>query len=458
MTPHDPVSKIAAAIPPDIQELCQRFQDAGHQAWVVGGAVRDVLLGRPHGDWDLASSARPEQVQACFRNVIPTGVEHGTVTVLWKGEPVEVTTFRGERGHTDGRRPDEVFFCDNITDDLSRRDFTVNALAFDPLSKQLEDPFDGQGDLQRQQIRAVREPLERFLEDGLRSMRAVRFSATLQFAIEPRTLSAIPKALEVFQKVARERVRDEFLKTLTAPKPSTALDVLRTTGMLAHICPELLQSVGCAQNSHHAHDVWNHMLHCLDVAEPTPVQRLTALLHDVAKPVTRERSDKTGDYSFYGHEKVGAGTARRWMRAYRFPNDLTDEVTHLVRHHLVAYQSLWTDAAVRRWMHRVGTEHTHALLEFARADTRAKGVPVQEDLALLDELQSRVQRELDSGTAFTLKQLAINGRDLMAELGWPPGRHIGEALQSLLEHVLDHPGDNERATLLDLANRQRNSP
>ncbi|MDH5671695.1 MAG: HD domain-containing protein [Myxococcales bacterium] len=436
------------AVPEPVVELCRRFQQAGFRAWVVGGSLRDILLDRPTGDWDLATSATPKQVMGIFEQVIPTGIDHGTVTVLFGGEPYEVTTLRGEGGYSDGRRPDRVFFIDDIEGDLARRDFTVNALAFDPLDGGLIDPFGGLADMAMGRLQTVGVASERFSEDGLRVLRAARFAATLEFQITDDTQAAMTQCLDVFAKVSPERVRDEWLKAFTARAPSRAFEVMRATGILGVTCPELMQQVGCVQNSYHAHDVWTHTMVCMDACERGPIHRLAGLLHDIGKPATRQLSDKTGDYTFYEHERVGAGIAERWLQRYRFSNHERDQVVDLVRHHLVCYTPQWSAAAVRRFIKRVTPERIDDLLALARADALAKGRDVGEELQQLEELAERVQQELAAGAVLGTRDLAISGRDVMQRLGIPPGRRIGEILEILLQQVLDEPALNQRERLL----------
>jgi len=256
-------------VPPDVLAVCRRLREAGHEAHLVGGGVRDMLLGRTPADFDVATDAVPEAVIDLFGNTfaVPTGLKHGTVTVLTgtaPPRPVEVTTFRGEGEYLDGRRPSSVTYVKSLAEDLSRRDFTMNAVAYDPLADTITDPFDGRGDLSRGLIRAVGDPIARFREDGLRPMRAVRQAAQLAFEIDPPTRDAIAPTLDVFRKVSAERIRDELLKLLGAPQPSRGLVLMRDTGLLGEVMPELLEGVGCTQNRFHKHDVFDHTLHVVD--------------------------------------------------------------------------------------------------------------------------------------------------------------------------------------------------
>ncbi|HEY3817997.1 MAG TPA: HD domain-containing protein [Polyangiaceae bacterium] len=440
-----------ADVPRDVLELCERLRARGKRAWIVGGCVRDRLLGRAVADWDVATDARPKELLAIFPRAIPTGIEHGTVTVVKDGHHYEVTTLRGEGTYSDGRRPDWVEFVDDITRDLARRDFTVNAIAVDPVDGRLIDPFDGRGDLERGVLRAVGDPRERFSEDGLRVLRAARFVATLELALDPATEAAIAPTLDTFRKVAAERVRDEWLKTMKARKPSRAFDVMRTTGILAITCPELLEGVGMEQNKWHAYDVWRHGMECMDACQADPVLRIAAMLHDVGKPRTRAWSEKTADYTFYDHDRVGAEIAAPIVERLRFSNEERERIVALVRFHLFHYSDEWSDAAVRRWIRRVGAGRLADLYVLNQADVRAKGRDFAPDLAALAGLEAHVARVLAEGAALSTRDLKVNGRDLMSELGVKPGRIIGEILEVLLDAVTTDPGLNERGRLLERA-------
>jgi tRNA nucleotidyltransferase (CCA-adding enzyme) len=437
-----------SAVPRDVLALCERLRSHGKRAWIVGGCVRDLLLGRVASDWDVATDARPPELLRIFPRAIPTGIEHGTVTVVKEGHHYEVTTLRGEGTYTDGRRPDWVEFVDDITADLARRDFTVNAIAVDPRDGKLIDPFDGRGDLERGLLRAVGDPHERFSEDGLRVLRAARFVATLELALDPSTESAIRPTLDTYRKVAHERVRDEWVKTMKARRPSRAFEIMRRTGILEVTCPELLEGVDMEQNKWHAFDVWRHGMECMDACAGDPVLRIAALLHDVGKPRTRTWSDKTKDWTFYDHDRVGAEIAEPIAARLRFSNEERARIVALVRFHLFHYSDEWTDAAVRRWIRRVGADRVEDLYRLNEADVRGKGRDFEPDLDALAQLKVHVARVLAEGAALSTRDLKINGHDLMRELGLKPGRIIGEILEALLEEVTADPSLNERDALL----------
>jgi tRNA nucleotidyltransferase (CCA-adding enzyme) len=437
-----------AAVPRDVLDLCGALRARGKRAWIVGGCVRDLLRARSANDWDIATDARPKELLSIFPRAIPTGIEHGTVTIVKEGHHYEVTTLRGEGTYSDGRRPDWVEFVDDITADLARRDFTVNAIAVDPLDGKVIDPFDGRGDLARGVLRAVGDPKQRFAEDGLRVLRAARFVATLELTLDEATEAAVEVTLDTFRKVAQERVRDEWIKTMMARKPSRAFDVMRRTGILGVTCPELLAGVGMEQNKWHAYDVWRHALECMDACAGDPILRIAALLHDVGKPQTRAWSDKLADYTFYDHDRVGAEVAEPIAARLRFSNEERSRIVALVRHHLFHYSEEWTDAAVRRWIRRVGPERMEDLFTLNDADVRAKGRDFGPDLQALAGLKAHVARIRADGSALSTRDLKLNGRDLIRELGLAPGRIIGELLDALLEGVIDDPSTNERDALL----------
>jgi len=433
-----------------VLEICKELRNAGERAWVVGGCVRDTVRGQRVNDWDVATTALPQKIQQTFPRVIPTGIDHGTVTVLWKDGAYEVTTLRGEGAYTDGRRPDSVVFVGDIDRDLARRDFTVNAIAYDPVDGQVVDPFHGLIDMRNKVLRAVGDPSERFQEDGLRILRGARFVATLEFELDEATEAAFRGALDTFRKVSPERVREEWVKAMKARTPSRAFEVMRRTGILEVTYPELLEQVGCEQNQWHAYDVWGHTMRVLDESTGDPTERIAALLHDVGKPRTRAWSDKTNDWTFYHHEKVGADMASQWLRDYRFSNRERELIVSLIRHHLICYSAEWTDAAVRRFIKRVGPAHVAPLLRLGEADALGKGRYVEEELAALKELRGRIDDALEQGSALATRDLAVGGRDVIEHLEGGAGPRVGEILRNLLDRVIEDPSLNTRDKLLPL--------
>lgn len=447
------------SIPATLEELARVFLRHGHQCYLVGGAIRDMLLDRRSTDYDIATNALPQQVQAMFKRVIPTGIKHGTVTVLFRGVRFEVTTFRIDQEYLDGRRPDSVVFTPSIEEDLRRRDFTVNAIACDLSTRRLLDPHDGRGDLHRRLIRAIGDPLERFREDGLRPVRACRFAAQFHFEIEPATFAAIPECLDTVRKVSCERIREELLRLLAAPQPSLGFHLMASCGLLALLLPELAAGAGVQQRGGqpgtpalHCFDVLEHSLRSCDAAAPEnlPV-RLAALLHDIGKPGA-SRLEEDGTRSFHGHEKLSAELAVGLLTRLRFSNQLIHKTRHLVLHHMFNYTGQWSDAAVRRFIARVGEEHIPDLLALRRADqvgTCGDSSPCAE----LAAFSRRLEDVLAAARALTLKDLAVDGRDVMGALRLPPGPHIGVLLGELLECVLEDPELNRKESLLAIAGR-----
>ncbi|MFC1655007.1 CCA tRNA nucleotidyltransferase [Myxococcota bacterium] len=421
---------------------------AGHQAYPVGGGIRDVLLGRKVLDWDVTTSARPDDVLELFSRVVPTGIAHGTVTVLVGRSQVEVTTFRGDIGYTDGRHPDRVVFLNSLKEDLKRRDFTVNAMAYDTTRNRIIDPHQGRRDLKKGVIRAVGNPLRRFSEDGLRPLRAVRFACVLGFEIEKKTFGAIGKRLGVFRKVAPERVRVELQKILGSKEAHRGIELLRQSDLLGEILPELNPGIGFAQNRFHKYDVYHHILKCLEHARGDPVLKMAVLLHDIAKPETAEGPE--GERTFYGHEKASAKAAARVLRRLRFSNQERQRVVTLISSHMFHYLPEWTDGAVRRLVRRVGPELLDDVYELRRADAWGRGVGVRDTLANLKSLKGRVARVLDEDAALKVTDLVIGGEEVMQTLGIRPGPRVGKILDALLERVLDDPSLNSLKTLKSL--------
>ena len=416
--------------------------------------MRDILLDRPHTDYDIATDAHPAQVIPLFRSVIPTGIKHGTVTVHFKGTIFEVTTFRTEAAYADGRRPDTVTFTPSIIDDLARRDFTINAIAYDLLSDHVADPHEGRRDLRAGIIRAIGDPSERFREDGLRPLRACRFAAQLGFSVDEPTRTAIPGSLDILARVSAERVRDEILKILQAPLPSVGFALMKDTGILAVVLPELLEGEGVQQGSFHCHDVFRHSLYACDAAPRESLAlRLAALLHDVGKPRTRG-AGADGRPTFYGHEKVSTELTQEILLRLKLPNTTIKEVSHLVAHHMFNYQEEWSDAAVRRLIARVGEGSIDDIIALRRADQvgmcpeNAQYFPKG-----LAEFAGRVGAVMEAGRAFTVSKLAIDGTILMEKLGMKPGPRVGIILNELLQSVLEDPALNDSERLLDIARK-----
>jgi len=423
----------------------------------VGGAVRDMLRGKKSHDWDLATDAPPEEVTAIFKeargSVIPTGIKHGTVTVFYRGRSMEITTYRTEADYSDGRRPDQVRYTTRIEEDLSRRDFTMNAIALRLPKGEKIDPFGGETDIKTGIIRCVGNPTERFAEDGLRPLRAVRFAAQLAYALEAGTLAAIPDALEISAKVSAERARDEIEKIIASDKPSRGFLLMEQTGLLPLFLPELAACRGIDQKGYHRFDVLEHSLLACDYAAekqyPQDI-RIAALLHDIGKTPTRQMG-ADGVWTFYQHEAESEKLARGILGRLRYPNAVIDSVCHLIKEHMFHYTDEWSDAAVRRFIVRVGEDSLTAIYQLRRADSYATAA-VEPPANFLLPLARRVEKSLNENNAFSLKDLAVSGKDLIA-MGIKPGKALGVILDQLLETVLDDPAQNNREALLKIAGK-----
>ncbi len=450
-------------IPVILKKMNNIFEKNGFKAYLVGGAVRDMFMNKEASDWDVATDATPEQVISAFKKVIPTGIAHGTVTVHFMGEEIEVTTFRIEQGYSDGRHPDKVSYASDIEEDLSRRDFTMNAIAVSLKDGSIVDPFNGKADIKNKVIRSVGNPLERFNEDGLRPIRAIRFASQLGFEIETNTLQAISneKVLQKTSTISIERFRDELVKLLKSPKPSVGLKLLENTNIMKLFLPELLEGRNCIQNDvrgYHVFDVLDHNFYSCDGAPVHKVNvRLAALLHDIGKPASKvvRVTDEGEIYNFFSHEKYSETIARKLLTKLRFSNNEINNVCHLIENHMFHYEESWSDAAIRRFVVRVKPENIEDLIDLRLADMYGKyNMPIQikESNAcdLLIQLQDRIKKIQEENSAFTLKSLAVSGKDLM-EIGIPSGRVIGKILDSLLETVLDDPKQNSKDVLLNIA-------
>ena len=438
--------------PASLLAVLARLRQGDHQAYLVGGTVRDVLLGREAPPAvDVSTDLTPDEVMRRFARVVPTGLPHGTVTVIEGEWMVECTTFRREGAYSDARRPDRVEFTDDPEVDLGRRDLTVNAMAWDPASGELLDPHGGALDLERRILRAVGDPLARFREDALRPLRAARFTATLE--MEPdeplrRALAALAAKDSGYAgaTVAAERVRDEIERMLTAVRPSRGFEVLREAGLLALWLPELDRCRGVPQNRFHAYDVYFHSLYTCDAApRGKPDVRWAALLHDIGKPHTRV--ERQGDGTFYNHEFVGTEIAERLLERLRLPIARRTRIVHLIREHMFDYRPAWSDGALRRWLRRVQPEHVADLFDLRIADMLGNGLK-QGFPAYLDPMRQRIERLLRESHALRVTDLAVDGNDVMRELALAPGPAVREALEALLEEVLDDPARNTREHLV----------
>lgn len=432
-------------IPVKPNRIIMRLNEAGYEAYVVGGCVRDAILGRPAADWDITTNAEPEQVKALFPRTVDTGIQHGTVTVLVGREGFEVTTYRIDGEYRDGRHPSEVVFTPSLLEDLKRRDFTINAMAYNE-TEGLIDAFDGMGDLKDGRIRCVGDPQERFTEDALRILRAVRFSAQLNFEIEERTREAAAQLAPSLSRISAERIQTELVKLLTSAHPEV-FRLLYDTGITAVILPEFDACMDTPQNHpHHCCCVGEHLLLALQAVEPDKALRLAALLHDIGKPQTHTRDEQGVDH-FHGHGDAGAEMADGILRRLKFDNDTIYRVKHLVRVHDYLQITL-SPRGVRRAVYRIGKEYFPDYLKLRRADILAQNPSVQQEkLEALETLEKLYQQILKEENCLSLKELAVTGRDLI-EAGLEPGPKLGETLKELLELVIEHPEYNTKEYLL----------
>lgn len=434
-------------IPQEVLRVTQTLQAKGFEAYVVGGCVRDLFLERAPSDWDITTNATPEEIQAAFENTFYTN-EFGTVGVVQEEaaaenlKVIEVTPFRLEGKYSDARRPDSVIFSQKIEDDLKRRDFTINALAYDPTSGSLIDFYDGLEDLAKGLIRAVGEPKERFEEDALRILRAVRIAGQLGFAIEEKTREAMGDSAGQLARISKERIRDEFVKIINSTRPMGSLILSHRLGILQFILPELEEGIDIEQNQAHKYDVYEHNLrtlqHAADQAWPFEV-RLAGLLHDIGKPKSRRWSEEKKDWTFHGHDVVGARMAKKILEGLKFSRETIDTVTKLVRWHMFfSDPDKVTLSAVRRIIVNVGREHIEELIELRICDRIGTGRPKAQPFRLR-KYQAMIDEALRD--PISVSMLKIDGRKLI-EIGEKPGPRMGWTLHALLEEVLDDPAKN----------------
>lgn len=435
-------------IPPAVARVTATLEKAGFEAWIVGGCIRDLLLGRTPKDWDVTTNATPAEIQGLFENTFYTN-EFGTVGVVNDGEEdpslkvVEVTPYRLEGKYSDARRPGSVEFSKNIRDDLKRRDFTVNALAYSPRNGELLDLYDGIKDMNSRLLRAVGEPQERFEEDALRILRAVRISAELGLTIEPRTRTAMGEQSGQLEKISKERIRDEFSRILSSPEPKAAIELSHELGILRYIAPELEQGVGVEQNQAHKFDVFEHNLRTAQHAADKDwsfLIRLAGLFHDVGKPKTRRWSDEKRDWTFHGHDVVGAKMTRKILIDLKFPRETVEQASNLVRWHMFfSDPDKVTLSAVRRIITNVGPEHIWDLVNLRICDRIGTGRPKEQPFRLR-KYQAMIEQAMRD--PISVGMLKTDGKRIMEVTGERPGPRLGWTLHALLEEVLEDPAKN----------------
>ena len=445
-------NEIKISIPKKAQWIIDRITDAGYEAYIVGGCVRDSILGREPEDWDITTSARPEEVKALFARTIDTGIQHGTVTVMLDQEGFEVTTYRIDGKYEDNRHPTEVTFTPNLREDLRRRDFTINAMAYNERTG-LVDLYGGLDDIERKVIRCVGNAEERFTEDALRIMRAIRFSAQLGYTIEEETKHAIRKLAPNLAAISAERIQVELVKLLVSPHPDYLRDAYEL-GVTKVFLPEFDVCMETPQNHpHHMYNVGEHTLHSVLAIQPERVYRIAMLLHDIGKPATLQ-IDENGITHFHGHNEVGEGMAEAILRRLRFDNDTIYKVCKIVLYHDYGNSVEPGFRVVRRAVSRIGEDIFPMLFPVKRADVAAQSDFMREEkLAMIDGWEKVYRQIMEEKQCFSLKDLAVSGKDLIAA-GYKPGPEIGRKLQELLELVLDDPEWNTREKLLEKASER----
>ena len=434
-------------LPPKVKFIIDTITEAGFEAFAVGGCIRDSILGREPNDWDITTSAKPQQVKELFRRTIDTGIAHGTVTVMLDKEGFEVTTYRIDGEYEDSRHPKEVTFTSNLIEDLKRRDFTINAFAYND-SVGLVDAFEGMKDIENGVIRCVGNAMERFSEDALRILRAIRFSAQLGYTIEESTKRAITALADNLRHISAERIQVELTKLLVSPHPDY-LRVAYETGVTAVVLPEFDECMRTPQNHpHHCMNVGEHTLCCVKAVPADKRLRLAMLLHDIGKPATCEVDEEQITH-FHGHQIVSARMAQDILKRLRFDNDTIDVVTALVEFHDYGNGVNPDMRIVRRAMNKIGEEIMPLLFQVRRADVLGQSDYMrQEKLDSLEKWQSLFAKVQEQKQCVSLKTLALNGSDLIG-LGMKPGKEIGETLKMLLDYVLDYPEENTKERLLE---------
>ncbi len=433
-------------IPDDVKTILNTLKNNGYQSYIVGGSVRDFKIGiSSPKDYDITTNALPEQIIRLFDKTVPTGIKHGTVTVMINGEGYEVTTYRIDGEYLDNRRPDCVTFVSSLKEDLARRDFTINALAFNEFDG-IVDYFGGIKDLNDKIIRAVGEPNKRFKEDALRMLRAIRFAASLNFDIEEKTLKAIKANYKLILNVSNERIRDELCKMLVSNNTTKALKLFEETKLLEIILPELQLAVGFdQQNPHHDKDIFKHILAVVEKCPPEINLRVAGLLHDIAKPECFT-IDKDGIGHFYGHDKKGVILSEKILRRLKFDNKSIRDIKILVKEHMNVLTKP-TDASVKRLINRVGVDLVFDLFALQRADalgSRFHEIRIRE----INRVEEIARTIIESKVPLSVKELAINGKDLIKQFSIKPGEEIGEMLKFLLNKVLENPKLNVKGELL----------
>lgn len=446
------MKKLKIEIPSGANEIIHSLQNNGYEAFLVGGCVRDSILGRPIHDYDITTSATPDEMMEVFKDkrIIETGLQHGTITIVIDYEPFEVTTYRIDGNYSDSRRPDKVTFTKSLEEDLKRRDFTINAMAYND-EVGLVDPFNGMEDIKYHKIQCVGKPEDRFAEDALRILRAIRFASQLDFVLEPNTDYVLHKVYQNLENISVERINSEFCKI--AASSDFCVQMVLYHKVFSLFIPEIKDMFGFQQNNpYHMYDVWNHTVHAIEYCESDDlVTRLAVFFHDIGKPHCYQDSED-GIRHFKGHGRVSADMTDKIMKRLRFDNDTREKVVELVYYHDATFEV--GKKYIKRWLNKIGEEQFRRLLNVRRADIKAQADMNQETrLQKIDNIGYILEEVLQDEECFSLKDLAVNGRDLIT-IGYKPGKEIGEVLNNLLDSVISGENINEKEKLLEIAERR----
>ena len=423
-------------IPYFVRYILERLNKNGFSAFIVGGAIRDALLKRDALDWDITTGATAHEIQSVFKGVRQFSLKHGTVTLMESGASFEVTAMKGDGG----KKAD-------ILTDLNHRDFTVNAMAYDLKKSVVIDPHGGALDIKRKILRGVNNPADRYREDPLRMLRAIRIAGELGFEIDKSAIDSIPPMSFLLNQISAERIRDELIRIILCNRPSDLLETLRITGMMENIMPELLEGYEMEQNSWHRFSVYKHTLETVNSVPPNPILRLAALLHDIGKPRVRKEID--GEYHFYNHENVSSLIAEEIMERLRFSREEIKKVISLISHHMIDYCEEWSDAAVRRLIRKAGRAYIGDLLALRKADILAHGT-TENSLLLIEDLEKRISGMMNEDTVIDVTDLAVDGKKVMDIMGLGQGQEVGKVLRKLLELITDNPELNSEDRLTEI--------
>ncbi len=445
-------SNLKIEIPSGANEIIHTLQNNGYEAFLVGGCVRDSILGRPIHDYDITTSATPDEMLEIFQDkrIIETGLQHGTITIVIDDEPYEVTTYRIDGNYSDSRRPDKVTFTKSLEEDLKRRDFTINAMAYND-EVGLVDPFNGMEDIEHYKIRCVGRAEDRFSEDALRILRAIRFASQLGFVVDSDVSLNIHKMYKNLENISIERINSEFCKIALSSEFYVQIVLFREVFSL--FIPEIKDMFGFQQNNpYHMYDVWNHTVHAIEYCESDDlVTRLAVFFHDIGKPHCYQDGED-GIRHFKGHGRVSADMTDKIMKRLRFDNDTREKVVQLVYYHDATFEV--GKKYVKRWLNKIGEEQFRRLLNVRRADIKAQADINQETrLQKIDNIGYILEEVLQNDECFSIKDLAVNGKDLIT-IGYKPGKEIGEVLNNLLDSVISGEYINEKEKLLEIAERR----